>query len=67
MVSLIECLFNTQIQKKGLPMADTENKSLLEQVRDIQASINVELNYDADDSDDIETPEMAAEGNGKSA
>ena len=66
MVSLIECLFNTQIQKKGLPMADTENKSLLEQVRDIQASINVELDYNADASDDIETPEMAAEGKGKS-
>ena len=66
MVSLIEYLFNTQIQKKGLPMADTENKSLLEQVRDIQDSVNVELNLGDDASGDVEVPEQAAEGKGKS-
>ena len=47
-------------------MADTEGKSLLEQVRDIQASVNVELNLGDEASDDVEVPEQAAEGKGKS-
>ena len=47
-------------------MAETENKSLLEQVRDIQASVNVELNLGDDTSLDVDVPEQAAEGKGKS-
>lgn len=48
-------------------MADTENQpSLLQQVRDIQASVNVELGLDDDDNDHISVPEQAAEGKGKS-
>lgn len=48
-------------------MAETGNKSLLEQVRDIQANVNVELDLGDEASLDVDTPEMAAEGNGKSA
>ena len=48
-------------------MPYTENKSLLEQVRDIQAGVNVELDLGDEASDDVEVPEQAAEGKGKSA
>lgn len=48
-------------------MAENTTNSLLEQVRNIQANVNVELDLGDEASDDVEVPEQAAEGKGKSA